>query len=341
MLRVSLTQVRKINAKGVKYLSKVLCIGELLIDFVPTESGLQLKDVGQFKKAAGGAPANVSATVAKLGGTAAMIGKIGADPFGDFLTETLIENGVSAKYLIKTEEAKTALAFVSLQKNGERDFMFYREPSADMLLKKSEIKAEWFEEAFIYHFGSISLIDNPVREATIEGIKLAIDHNVLISFDPNIRLPLWKSEEEARQQILTWIPKTNILKISEDELFFLTRNSNEREAVLSLFIGSVKLIVITKGANGCTYYTSNGSRDVKGVKVTPVDTTGAGDAFVGGLLYQLSEQMEQTEHFEKILTDEDKLTDILKFANVCGALTTTKRGAIPALPNRSEVLSII
>jgi fructokinase len=322
-------------------LSKVLCIGELLIDFVPTESGLQLKDVGQFKKAAGGAPANVSATVAKLGGAAAMIGKIGADPFGEFLKETLIENGVSADYLIKTEEAKTALAFVSLQKNGERDFMFYREPSADMLLKKSEIKADWFEEASIYHFGSISLIDNPVREATIEGIKLAIDHNVLISFDPNIRLPLWKSDEEARQQILTWLPKTNILKISEDELFFLTRNSNEKEAVLSLFIGSVKLIIITKGENGCTYYTSHSSREVKGVKVTPVDTTGAGDAFVGGLLYQLSQQIEQMEDFEEILTDDDKLTEVLTFANICGALTTTKRGAIPALPNRSEVLTFI
>ncbi len=320
-------------------MSKVLCLGELLIDFVPTENGSMLKDVGQFNKAAGGAPANVSAAIAKLGGNSNMVGKIGDDPFGDFLIETLKENGVSVDFLIKTKEAKTALAFVSLQNNGERDFMFYREPSADMLLEKEDLQPQWFNDALIYHFGSISLIDNPVREATIEGMKLANDQNILISFDPNVRLPLWKSEDDAREQILTHIPKSHIVKISEEELFFLSHNENEEEAVFSLFKGAVKLIIVTKGKDGCAYYTKQFSGQVKGIDVTAIDTTGAGDAFVGGLLYQLSDGNNTLEDVDHTLADQQRIERILFFANVCGALTTTKRGAIPALPTKNEVLS--
>ncbi|RXJ02303.1 carbohydrate kinase [Anaerobacillus alkaliphilus] len=321
-------------------MSKVLCLGELLIDFVPTENGVQLKDVPQFKKAAGGAPANVSAAIAKLGGNSSMIGKVGADPFGEFLIETLTDNGVSVDYLLSTTEAKTALAFVSLQKNGERDFMFYREPSADMLLEKEDLKPEWFEEALIYHFGSVSLIEGPVKEATVQGIELAKQSQTIISFDPNIRLPLWKVPELAKKEIMKQIPHVHILKISEEELLFLTNHPNEKEASHSLFKGSVKLILVTKGEKGCTYYTHETSGNVEGIPVQPLDTTGAGDAFVGGLLFQLSQQMTKLEDLDELIVNRELLSDILRFANVCGAITTTKRGAIAALPTKTEVLSL-
>ncbi|MFC0559214.1 PfkB family carbohydrate kinase [Halalkalibacter alkalisediminis] len=320
-------------------MSKILCLGELLVDFVPTENGFKLQDVDQFKKMAGGAPANVSAAIATLGGRSSMIGKIGADPFGDFLVETLRDKGVEVECLIQTKEAKTALAFVSLQNNGERDFMFYREPSADMLLEQKDLKAEWFEEAEVYHFGSISLIDHPVREATMEGIKLATEHNMVISFDPNIRLSLWKSEEDAREQILQSIPAAHMVKISEEELSFLTGINEEQEAVSTLMSGLVQLIIVTKGKEGCSYYTKGSSGSVKGITVKPIDATGAGDAFVGGFLYQVSQEINQIDDLHELLNDQKKLEEILAFANVCGALTTTKRGAISALPTLDEVQS--
>ncbi|UCZ53901.1 PfkB family carbohydrate kinase [Bacillus shivajii] len=318
-------------------MSKVLCLGEALIDFIPTQNGHPLKGVEQFKKVAGGAPANVSAAIAGLGGKSYMIGKVGDDPFGDYLIETLKNKGVYSDYLVKTSKAKTALAFVSLQQDGERDFMFYREPSADMLLEKTEIKREWFKEAGIFHFGSISLIDEPVKGATLEAIKQAHDNDFIVSFDPNIRLPLWESEDEARFEILQRIPKAHLLKVSEEELFFLTSIKDERKAVSGLMTGSVEIIVVTKGADGCVYYTRKTSGAVKGITVTPVDTTGAGDAFVGGLLYKLSQQVEDIGDFRRILENKANIERALFFANVSGALTTTRRGAIAALPSFEEV----
>ncbi|WP_100406879.1 PfkB family carbohydrate kinase [Bacillus solitudinis] len=318
-------------------MSKVLCLGEILIDFVPTRNGENLKDVGEFKKVAGGAPANVSAAIANLGGDAYFLGKVGDDAFGDYLTEVLCRKGVNKSYLLKTNKANTALAFVSLQDNGERDFMFYRQPSADMLLEKSDLKEEWFEDAAIFHFGSISLIDDPVREATIEAIKYAKSKNTIISFDPNIRMALWKDEKLAREQILGHLVDAHILKLSEEELFFLTLIKNEKEAVDSLMKEAIKLILITRGQEGCTYYTKNLSGSVKAICVKPVDTTGAGDAFVGGLLYKLAQELNEKKKIESIIENQGLLNEILAFANVCGALTTIKRGAISALPSIEEV----
>lgn len=318
-------------------MSKVCCLGEALIDFIPTENGIALKDVEQFKKVAGGAPANVSAAIAGLGGQAAMIGKVGDDPFGEYLIDMLKQKGVHTDYLLQSSRAKTALAFVSLQQDGERDFMFYREPSADMLLDKTEIKREWFENAAIFHFGSISLINEPVRSATKEAIKLAHEKNVVVSFDPNVRLPLWGSEENAKEAILQQIPQSHIVKVSKDELFFLTNVTDEKEAVSQLMTGSVAFLVVTQGAGGCTYYTHNTTGHVSGVSVDSVDTTGAGDAFVGGLLYKLSQNVETVEDLRKLLENKLSVEQDLSFANTCGAITTTKRGAIAALPTLEEV----
>lgn len=318
-------------------MGKVICLGEALIDFVPTENGLKLEAVNNFKRVAGGAPANVCAAIASLGGTSYMVGKVGDDPFGSFLIETLKTKGVHVDYLLKSKEAKTALAFVSLQNDGERDFMFYRDPSADMLLHKREIQAEWFKGATIFHYGSISLINEPVKGATLEAIRKASEDNLIISFDPNIRMPLWNKEEDAKTEILNCIPLSHIVKVSEEELFFLTNEANELKAVQSLMTDRVKFIVVTKGKDGCAYYTRNTHGFVKGIVVDAIDTTGAGDAFVGGLLYCLSKNINSLEEFIFILQDTIKLENFLFFANTCGALTTTKRGAIPALPTLEEI----
>lgn len=318
-------------------MSRVLCLGEMLIDFVPTENGLKLEDVPQFKKEAGGAPANVAACISNLGGEAKMISKVGADAFGTFLKKILEANQVGIEYVFQTTEAKTALAFVSLREDGERDFMFYREPSADMLLDVSDVQSISFEKGDIYHIGSISLIDEPVHTATVEGIKEAKANGGIVSFDPNIRLPLWPNEEHARLQINRYFPEAHIVKISEEELLFLTGIEDEKQAIDSLFQGDVQLILLTKGEKGCTYYTRKKSATVEGYSVVVQDTTGAGDAFYGAFLYKVSQAVEDESSLDRFIHDELNMKQVLMFANAAGALTTTKRGAISALPNQEVI----
>ena len=194
-------------------MKKVISIGEALIDFIPHEKGVALKDVSNFFRVAGGAPLNVAAAVAKLGGKAQMLTKLGVDGFGDHILEEVSPLGVDVSKVLRTKEANTALAFVSLKEDGERDFSFYRNPSADMLLNESEINKEWFNDCHSLHFCSVDLIDCPMKEAHKKAIDCAIDNNSIISFDPNVRLPLWNSEDECRKAILEFLPFAHIVKI--------------------------------------------------------------------------------------------------------------------------------
>jgi fructokinase len=312
-------------------MGKVISLGELLIDFVPKEKGKSLKDILEFEKAAGGAPANVAAAIAKLGGKAAFIGKVGNDGFGHFLEETLQKTGVSTNFVVKSDEFKTALAFVTNQDNGEREFMFYRDPSADMMLTAEEVDEQWFEEGDIYHFGSVSLIGHPVREATVEALRIAQEKGLTISFDPNVRLALWDDAETAKECILRYFKQAHIVKISDEELYFLTGIENEREAVYQLFGGMNELVVVTKGALGSVIYTRDYCQSVGALKVEAIDTTGAGDAFVGGLLFFLQKEMKSSSLIDFLKNDE-KAREMVSFAGKCGAIATTRRGAIPALP---------
>ncbi|HZG73478.1 MAG TPA: carbohydrate kinase, partial [Chondromyces sp.] len=229
-------------------MGKLLTIGELLIDFIPQEKGEALKDVVTFERAPGGAPANVAAAVARLGGTSSMITQVGDDAFGEFLIERLREAGVQTDKIKKTKEAKTGLAFVSLRENGERDFSFYRHPSADLLLSEDAIHPMWFNEGDILHFGSVDLVESPMKQAHIKSIEQAKLKGSLISFDPNVRLPLWESPEMCRETIQEFVPKAHLLKISDEELSFITEIDDQEEAILSLFKGDVKVILYTKGA---------------------------------------------------------------------------------------------
>ncbi|KAK7262596.1 hypothetical protein RJT34_30171 [Clitoria ternatea] len=315
----------------------IVCFGEMLIDFVPTLSGVSLADAPGFLKAPGGAPANVAIAVSRLGGTADFIGKLGDDEFGHMLAGILKQNGLSGDGVAFDENARTALAFVTLRHDGEREFVFYRNPSADMLLRPSDLNLSLIKSAKVFHYGSISLIDEPCRSAHLKAMEVAKKAGCLLSYDPNLRLPLWPSPEEARQQILSIWDKAHVIKVNETELEFLTQNYQVQDidaTAMSLWHPNLKLLVVTLAEHGCRYYTQNFHGRMETFGVNTVDTTGAGDSFVGALLSKIVDDLF-------ILEDEARLREVIKFANACGAITTTRKGAIPALPTEAQVLDLI
>ena len=320
-------------------MGNLISIGELLIDFIPHQKGVALKDVVSFTRVPGGAPANVAAAVAKFGGRASLITKLGEDAFGDFLLEQLAESGVGIDKVLRTKEAKTGLAFVSLLENGERDFSFYRNPSADLLFRDSEIDAEWFKQGDILHFCSVDLVESPMKRAHVKAIQAAKAHGGIISFDPNVRLPLWDDPQECRKTILEFIPMAHIVKVSDEELEFITGITDEQKAIASLFTGGVKVVVLTKGAKGADLYVQNKKYSSAGYSVEVEDTTGAGDAFVGGFLYQLLNMDVDQDSLVTVVSEHQK--EILAFANASGALTTTGKGAISSLPTKKQVLQLM
>lgn len=313
----------------------IVSFGEMLIDFVPTESGVSLAEAPGFLNAPGGAPANVAIAVSRLGGKAAFVGKLGDDEFGHMLAGILKQNGVSGEGILFDQGARTALAFVTLRADGEREFMFYRNPSADMLLTADELNLELIRSANVFHYGSISLIVEPCRSAHLKAMEVAKEAGALLSYDPNLRLPLWPSAEEARKQIMSIWDKAEVIKVSDNELEFLTGSDKiDDETALSLWHSNLKLLLVTLGEKGCRYYTKNFRGTVDGFHVKAVDTTGAGDSFVGALLCKIVKD-------RSVLEEEAKLREVLKYANACGAITTTKKGAIPALPTEPEVLTLV
>ncbi|XP_004290279.1 PREDICTED: probable fructokinase-5 [Fragaria vesca subsp. vesca] len=315
--------------------SLIVAFGEMLIDFVPDTAGVSLAESTGFLKAPGGAPANVACAITKLGGKSAFVGKVGDDEFGHMLINILKTNGVNTEGVCVDTHARTALAFVTLRKDGEREFMFYRNPSADMLLKDSELNMDLIKKAKIFHYGSISLISEPCKSAHMAAMKAAKDAGILLSYDPNVRLPLWPSADAARDGIKSIWNQADFIKVSDDEVQFLTQGDpNKEEVVLSLWHDNLKLLIVTDGEKGCRYFTKKFKGNVTGFAVKTVDTTGAGDAFVGSFLLSMAKDLS-------IFEDEAKLTEALSFANACGAICTTQKGAIPALPAESDALELI
>lgn len=317
--------------------SLVVCFGEMLIDFVPTVGGASLSEAPAFKKAPGGAPANVAVGISRLGGLSAFIGKVGEDEFGHMLADILKQNNVDNSGMRFDANARTALAFVTLRADGEREFMFFRNPSADMLLRENELDADLIKKATIFHYGSISLIEEPCRSAHIAALEIAKKSGGILSYDPNLRLPLWPSPEAARKGIMSIWNEADIIKISEEEISFLTNGDDpydDNVVLKKLFHPNLKLLLVTEGPDGCRYYTKEFKGKVGGVKVNAVDTTGAGDAFVSGILKSLASDLN-------LYKDEKRLREALLFANACGALTVTERGAIPALPTKEAVLQVL
>ncbi|XP_039126120.1 fructokinase-2-like [Dioscorea cayenensis subsp. rotundata] len=316
----------------------VVSFGEMLIDFVPDVAGVSLAESQGFIKAPGGAPANVAVAITKHGGNSAFIGKFGDDEFGHMLVDILKKNSVNVEGVLFDEHARTALAFVTLRSDGEREFMFYRNPSADMLLTEAELNMSLIKNAKIFHYGSISLITEPCRSAHIAAMKAARDAGALLSYDPNVRLPLWPSEQAARKGIMSIWKHADFIKVSDDEVAFLTQGDPYNEdVVLSLWYEGLKLLLVTDGEKGCRYYTKDFKGKVGGYSVKTVDTTGAGDAFVGAFLVHCCFTCVEGSLFE----NEEQLRKVLKFANACGAIATTKKGAIPALPTAPMAVELI
>lgn len=302
----------------------VVCFGELLIDFVAQQHGVSVGEAFSFQKAPGGAPANVAVAVSRLGHESVFLGQVGDDPFGHFLADVLEAEGVGVGGLRFSAQARTALAFVSLTAEGERSFVFYRHPSADMLMRPEDVAVDMIAGRKIFHYGSITMISEPSRSATLAAVKAAQDAGLMISYDPNLRMSLWPDVESARAGMLAGLDYAQIVKISDDELEFLTGGRD----VTPLWRPQMQLIAVTHGAKGAAAYTRGGQVDSPGFSVRSLDTTGAGDGFVAGLLVSL------LEHGADYV---NRLASILRFANAVGALATTQYGAIPSLPSRAAV----
>lgn len=311
----------------------VVCVGELLIDFFCTDIDVDLIEGCQFLKSAGGAPANVSAAIAKLGGDASFSGKVGKDPFGYFLKQTLDAVNVDTSMLVMDEKAATTLAFVSLKKNGERDFVFNR--GADALLTIDDIDQNKINQSKIIHFGSATaLLSDPFCTTYLDLISNAKDEGQFISFDPNYRVDLWKGRVHEFVTIAKRaIALSDFVKVSDEELEIITGTKDYEEGVNILHAIGANIIAVTLGKRGTML--SNGKRNeiVKSIPVTSIDSTGAGDAFVGATLFKLA----NNDNIKAIYNDFEQLRDIVAFANKVGALVCTKIGAIEALPSIQEV----
>lgn len=313
----------------------VIAIGELLIDFTP--AGRSDGGNEQLECNPGGAPANVAAALSRLGSKAALISKVGRDHFGSLLHNTLISCGVDVSALSFTDEAQTTLAFVHLDDSGDRSFSFYRQPGADTLLRAEDVPLDKIGNCQVLHFGSLSMTREPARSATRAAVVKAQEAGVLISFDPNIRFALWESKEEAKQNILWGIKHADILKISEEELCFITGTTDVEKGSLMLQQQfGIAFIVVTLAEQGCYYRLDAQEGYVPGFQVKAIDTTGAGDAFLGCLLYQILECQVSLNQLEK-----QQIISMLTFANAGGALVTTRKGALQSMPTIDEINQIM
>ncbi len=320
---------------------QAVSFGELLIDFVALERDVSVGYARRFEKVPGGAPANVAVGLAKLDIATAFITQLGDDPFGHYLHDVLQENGVNTSGIRFSQEARTALAFASIDADGERSFAFYRHPSADMLMTADALDENLLKQVSIFHFGSITLIDDPVRSTTMTAIDIARRHNSLISYDPNLRMALWPSAQAAREGMLAGLREANIVKMNEEELAFLTGvdtlpdDNDKVEAAQALWHDALHLLIITRGPVGAMAVTPHGHWMAAGYSVQVEDTIGAGDGFMAGLLAGI------LAHSPVSYDSADTVLPLLKQANAVGALTASKRGAIPALPDALSVHSFL
>jgi len=309
----------------------IVSLGELLIDF--TESGRSPAGMRLFEQNAGGAVTNLLCAAAQCGAKTGYIGKVGADMHGAFLKQSLISAGVDVRGLIEADDVFTTLAFVALQPNGEREFSFARKPGADTQLRSEEVDADMLEHTRIFHTGSLSLTQEPVRSATYEAIDRAKAAGAIISYDPNYRASLWGSKDEAIRYMRSLITTADIMKVSDEELPLLTGETDPEQATDVLLDQGVKLVAVTLGAKGAFIRVRSESRLVPGFRSNAIDTTGAGDAFFGGFLYRFL----CSEKALKDVTLEDA-ADYARFGNATASLCVEQRGGIPAMPILADIL---
>lgn len=313
----------------------VVALGELLVDL--TQNGLSEQGNTLFEANPGGAPANVLAMLRKLGKSCAFIGKVGRDSFGDMLERTVREAGIDTRALYRDAEILTTLALVHTFPNGDRDFSFYRKPGADIRLSAEELDEDLLGDCRIFHFGTLSLTDEPCRAATVRALELAREAGALISFDPNLREPLWSSLDEAKKQIAWGLARCDILKISDNELLFMTGENDFDAGAAKLRAAwpNIRLLNVTAGADGSySYYDALRVFEPACKRGGVIETTGAGDTFCACVLnFVLERGLED-------LTAED-LRAMLRFANTAAYIVTTRKGAIRSMPEREQVEALL
>lgn len=314
----------------------VVALGELLIDF--TENGISNQGNGLFEACPGGAPCNVLAMLRKLSKSCAFVGKVGDDMFGILLQHTILEAGINADHLIMDPKIPTTLAFVKTFANGDRDFSFYRKPGADMMLTADELPLDTIANTRIFHFGTLSMTHEGVRKATVKAVATAKEGGALISFDPNLRPPLWENLEDAREAIAWGLAQCDILKIADNELEFMTGETDffKGAAILHQKYPNIKILNVTAGADGSySFYGEDAPVFVPSCKLGGViETTGAGDTFCASVLNFV------LENGIACLTPEDREA-MLRFANTAAYIVTTRKGAIRSMPERSEVEALL
>ena len=312
----------------------VTALGELLIDF--TENGTSAQGNPLLEANPGGAPCNVLAMLEKLGKKTAFIGKVGKDMFGEQLKTAVEEVGIDTRNLVMDEEVHTTLAFVHTYPDGDRDFSFYRDPGADMMLTKEEVSEELIRDSRIFHFGTLSSTHPGVREATRYAIDIAKDAGCIITFDPNLRPPLWKSLEDAKVEIEYGMSKCDVLKISDNEVEFMCGTDDyDKGAAMIQEKYNIPLVLVTMGKAGSrAYYKGMIVEAAPFLQENTIETTGAGDTFCASTLNYV------LEHGLDNLTEEN-LKELLTFANAAASLITTRKGALRVMPSKQEVLDFI
>lgn len=312
----------------------VVALGELLIDF--TENGVSSQGNPLFEANPGGAPCNVLAMLSGLGHTTAFIGKVGNDFFGKQLEKAITEVGIDAKGLLKDKDVHTTLALVHTYPDGDRDFSFYRNPGADMMLTEEDVPVDIVKSARIFHFGTLSMTHERVRLATKKAIAIAQDAGAIISFDPNLREPLWNSLDDAREQVLYGLQQCDILKISDNEIQWLTGEYDFTEGVRWINMRyHIPLILVSMGKEGSrAYYQDKMVEAAPFIPKNTIETTGAGDTFCACVLHYV------LEHGLQKLTDKD-LKDMLTYANAAASIVTTRKGALRVMPQPKEIEELI
>jgi fructokinase len=314
----------------------VVCMGEVLIDMFPAEIGRRLVEISAFLPKPGGAPANVAVALSRLGKKSAFIGKVGDDAFGHYLVNVLAQEAVETRGMRLDAQARTTMAFIAMPDEHEAEFVFYRNPGADMMIRTEELDRELLQNTKAFHFGSISLIAEPSRSATEAALSIARASGAIISFDVNYRPGLWSNQSEAVTLINEMIPHVNLLKVNVTELKILSGSDNLVLGSQELIQQGLDLVVVTLGADGSFYRIADEYDHIAPFTVHTIDSVGCGDAFTSGLLSCLVESDDWRDQL-----NPGRLRKNLRYANAVGALTAQKKGVIPALPNTSEVDSFL
>ena len=313
----------------------VICIGELLVEFVATEKNISLANAPGFVKAPGGAPANVAVALSNLGLSTRFVGKVGSDPFGEFLRTSLQEKSIDTEFLFDDPETRTTSVFVAVWEDGRKDLCFYRNPGADIMLRKEEIRTAMLEGGRCFHYGSVTFAEEPAASAQRTLLEMAKAKGMMISYDPNYRPTLWPNRETAQKVIQEAFRDCHLAKISDEEWEVATGEKGLKNGIKKIMEFGVELLVLSRGENGALATNGYYQIEIPGIAVDVVETTGAGDGFLAAMITQLLPLREAQGSLTHI--PKEQVEAALHYANAVGAMTCLKMGAIPALPTHEEV----